>query len=367
MSGGFTPRPPSEIHIRNSKIMGYAVYHLAKSKPSTNASGLGNHIDRKKGKEQCFKHANPELTHLNEEFCKTWQNTPLNEAVEQNIAKLYKGKTAIRKDAVKYISHILTGSHDEMKAIFADPDKKQNWLEANRDWIYKNFRKENIVRFTLHLDEKTPHLHVVTTAVTADGRLSAKELVGNNAKMEALQTSYAEAMKPFDLKRGLKGRATGHLPTSEFYKLVGNAVPSAQVEKKIHNTVEKNSIDLARFSTEIGQIIDDINYGTFWMKSKQNALKLEINKVLETAQVAQVTQSVKAVDTALPHFIQNYATETALRLLREEKERDRFQKENWEFRNERAKLKDEIFKLKNPIVEKKAEKEPEKIDKGFSR
>ena len=37
--------------------------------------------------------------------------------------------------------------------------------------------KENIVRFTLHMDERTPHIHWVFVPITEDGRLSAKEIL----------------------------------------------------------------------------------------------------------------------------------------------------------------------------------------------
>ena len=69
-----------------------------------------------------------------------------------------------------------------MKEIFADKEKSKEWIKENYKFLAKEFGKENIVRFTLHLDEKTPHLHAVTIPLTNDGRLSAKKklLATNN-------------------------------------------------------------------------------------------------------------------------------------------------------------------------------------------
>ena len=62
----------------------------------------------------------------------------------------------------------------------------------------------------LHRDEKTPHLHVVTVNLTKDGRLSAKEILGNPKAMQERQDRYAEQMKSFGLERGLKNTGIDH-------------------------------------------------------------------------------------------------------------------------------------------------------------
>ena len=39
--------------------------------------------------------------------------------------------------------------------------------------------RETIISAVVHMDEKTPHMHLSFVPLTADGRLSAKEIVGN--------------------------------------------------------------------------------------------------------------------------------------------------------------------------------------------
>ena len=94
----------------------------------------------------------------------------------------------------------------------------------------KEFGKENIVRFVLHRDEKTPHLHVVTVNLTKDGRLSAKEILGNPKAMQERQDRYAEQMKSFGLERGLKNTGIDHEDAKAFYARMKQSVESGKVE-----------------------------------------------------------------------------------------------------------------------------------------
>ena len=54
------------------------------------------------------------------------------------------------------------------------------------------------------MDEKTPHLHLCFTPITKDGRLSAKEILGNRAQLSKWQDEFhAHMSKAFPgLQRG---------------------------------------------------------------------------------------------------------------------------------------------------------------------
>lgn len=210
--------------------MGYAVYHGSKGKGS--GGGVGNHIDRTKGMEHTFKHADPDRLSLNKNLIgkNSYSGMKLPEAIDSRIKSGYKGKRAPRKDAVKYLSHVLTGSHAEMKGIFRDQDQMNSWLQKNYDFIAGEYGKENILRFTLHLDEKTPHVHAITVPLTEDGRLSAKEVYGNKAALTARQDRYAEAMQQFGLKRGLKRTGIKHENAKDYYSRIAHAQNNVENE-----------------------------------------------------------------------------------------------------------------------------------------
>lgn len=202
--------------------MGQAVLHFEKHQKPTSGS-LGNHIDRTEGKEYSYRHA--DLSKLDKnvyiklnELCSMPYNQAILKRVEQGYnARNNKGELkAIRKDAVYSVNAVLSGSHEEMKAIEKDPILMDKWIEKNLEFCKNHFGNENITRFAVHLDEKTPHIHCSFVPITKDGRLSANDLIGTGKKLEDFQTVYAAAMVDFGLERGVKSDRTHH--TTEDYR-----------------------------------------------------------------------------------------------------------------------------------------------------
>ena len=70
-----------------------------------------------------------------------WNFIKLLKRIEQGYqAKNKAGELkVIRKDAVKYNTHILTGTHEKMKEIEEDPQKRKEWIDANFEFIKKEF------------------------------------------------------------------------------------------------------------------------------------------------------------------------------------------------------------------------------------
>lgn len=210
--------------------MGFAVYHTEKGK--TSSGGIGNHIDRKVGAEHSYRHADPERRHLNQTFlvnanCKL----PLHQAIETRIKEGYRAPKGIRSDAVKYQTHVLTGTHEDMVQIFSKKESAEAWIKKNYAFMMNEFGKENIVRFVLHRDERTPHIHVVTVPLTKDGRLSAKEIMGNRKDMQARQDRYAEQMKSFGLERGIRNTGIKHESAKEYYARMEEALSVGQPDE----------------------------------------------------------------------------------------------------------------------------------------
>ena len=211
--------------------MGFAVLHIEKG-TAGNVSGLGNHIDRTKH----VLNANPELSGLNFYvrpdssfnrvfFVKERDKRPLKERIKSRIQEGYKGKAAIRKDAVTHLKLVLTGSHKEMKEIEKDPQKLKDWARTNYVFVGEHFGYKNIVEFSCHLDERTPHIHCVVVPLTKDGRLSAKEMIGDRRKLSRLQDIYGNAMnKAFGLQRGLKGSTATHDSVKEYYAKIQSRI-----------------------------------------------------------------------------------------------------------------------------------------------
>ena len=205
---------------KKTVMSSFVVMNVRKGKGSGGA--LGNHIDRTVGKEHMYKNANPDLKQYNRSYKLNYTGT-ISERVNQRISEGYKSKKAIRKDAVKYISLVLTGSHEKMKEIISDKDKYHVWLKNNFDFLKEEYGKENIVKLDLHLDEKTPHFHVIVVPLTKDGRLSAKEIVGNKKQMQERLTRYAEKMKSLGFERGHKMKKAKAKDINQFYNMVNES------------------------------------------------------------------------------------------------------------------------------------------------
>jgi hypothetical protein len=264
--------------------MGYAVLHSEKGK--SGSGGIGNHIDRKKGMEHTFPHADDKLIDENVlgKVYKDRQKISMPEAINERIKEGYKGKKAIRKDAVKFTTHVLSGSHEDMKAIFKDKEKAKEWVDANYAFASKEFGEKNIVRFNLHLDEKTPHIHVVTVPLTEDGRLSAREMFGNKTDMQKRQDRYGEEMKPFGLQRGERRTGIKHEDAKAYYTRMNLA--NAEGLNKENLTVKKKVLGI---ETGIDKDKTLINFEKA-LKAQKVALK---SKDLELEQTKQRLKDAK--------------------------------------------------------------------------
>ncbi|GAA4310324.1 hypothetical protein GCM10023183_28130 [Nibribacter koreensis] len=62
-----------------------------------------------------------------------------------------------------------------MVKLTSEPARFKDWQQANFDFVAQEYGKAKMVRFTLHMYEKTPHIHAVVVPLTEDRRLSAKD------------------------------------------------------------------------------------------------------------------------------------------------------------------------------------------------
>src|SRR5699024_1614922 len=111
-----------------------------------------------------------------------------NKRIKERLEEGYKGKRKIISDAIKLVDGIIT--RDDM--FYEDKEDKEtrHFFEYALEFIKVEYGEENIMYATVHLDEKTPHMHFGFVPLTEDGRLSAKEVLGNKKKMSLLQDKF---------------------------------------------------------------------------------------------------------------------------------------------------------------------------------
>ena len=76
------------------------------------------------------------------------------EAIAVRIKEGYTSNRAIRADTVRYVDTIMSGSHEQMKELEKNGQITE-WAKQSQKLAEDMFGKENIVRFTLHMDERT--------------------------------------------------------------------------------------------------------------------------------------------------------------------------------------------------------------------
>ena len=92
----------------------------------------------------------------------------------------------------------------------ASPEFFQGKANAENDKFFQDCLKFHESRFghiisaVVHYDETTPHLHVISVPLTKDGRLSARDVIGNKAKMSKTQDQFFEQVgRSYGLERGI--------------------------------------------------------------------------------------------------------------------------------------------------------------------
>jgi hypothetical protein len=136
-----------------------------------------------------------------------------------------------RKDAVLCSEIFLSASpeyfrpHDPSMAGEWDDSLMWNFANASKKWLQDNFG-DKCVRAELHLDESTPHIHAYIVPINDKTKqLSHKAMFGGDGrqasiKLSKLQDSYAKALAPLGIERGVKGSKATHTKVKEYYEAV---------------------------------------------------------------------------------------------------------------------------------------------------
>ncbi len=192
--------------------MAKAILRFAKYKGSP-AARLEGHHERKKEKYK----SNPDIDTTRSKY-NVHLITPQMSYKKEIDTRITKAKCRTRKDSVRFIDTIITASPEFFKSKSCDEMVK--FFTHGLEFIKSEIIPENIFSAVIHLDEKTPHMHLCFVPLTKDNRLCAKEILGNSIKMVQWQDKFYEYMIKFypKLERGEPARDTHrkHIPTSVF-------------------------------------------------------------------------------------------------------------------------------------------------------
>jgi hypothetical protein len=265
------PGPPDQgkpwTHLTENLPMGFAVLHYDKQTGSS--PGLSQHIER-----GCYRdsewiewhptNADASRTHLNRELISGKLSR------DERITKRIKdaGIKTLRKDQIRALTLIMSASCEDMQRIMNE-GRFEAWCTSSIRWAQETHGEDNVVSAVLHMDEKTPHLHVTVVPIVqgiskdqayrerkakeaeekgieqkkkrkykkkdpSTNRLCAADVMART-KLKEYQTTYAASVHEYGLTRGIDGSLAKHVDINDWYKTLvteGQALEQELNQKK---------------------------------------------------------------------------------------------------------------------------------------
>ena len=190
----------------------YAILRFQKYK-GPEISQIEAHNERTKEKYASNPDVDPTRTHLNFHLVQ-----PAGAYRDVSNVQIAKANCRTRKDSVRVVEALVTASPE----FFEGKNQKEvrAFFEEAMRFLEKYQAKETFISAVVHMDEKTPHMHLTFVPLTPDKRLSAKDILGGKKKLTQWQDRFWKHMvrKYPDLERGESASKTGrdHIPPRIF-------------------------------------------------------------------------------------------------------------------------------------------------------
>lgn len=229
---------------------------------------------------------------------------------------------------------LFTATNEFFKDMTSDDIKK--WADACMEFVYKDlgYKEEQILHATVHMDEKTPHIHCVVVPLvkkfdkrtnTERYTISKKQYIRDKIHLSELQDKYHARLvgKGFDLERGIKNSDNENIKLKEFKKI------TRKLEKDLntkHDRLDNAILDFNNNMKDSKNVLFDKDY----VKVKKETFD-SMNKVIdETNNLMKVQEKVEHIFNVVDSQVKSY---------------NAIQKENSKLKNEIKNLEDKNNKL----------------------
>ena len=300
----------------------YAILRFAKYKGSE-IGQIEAHNERKKEKYASNPDVDASRSHLNYHLIQPERK--YRAEAERQIAQ---AGCRTRKDSVRVVEVLVTASPEFFKG-----KKKAEIKEFFKEavcFIEKRQGKSTIISAVVHMDEKTPHMHLSFVPLTPDRRLSAKDIVGNKKKLTWWQDEFWKHMvkKWPDFERGESASETGrtHIPPRLFkeaahlnrqrdrlMKLLGEVNPLNAKKKsaEIEALLEQYIPGVERMQTQMKKYTaayKSLEAENAELKKQVDSSKESVRHRLEVTQQLQELEELKrAVENIPPEILDTYS------------------------------------------------------------
>ena len=281
----------------------YAILRFAKYK-GPEIGHIESHNERTKEKYASNSDVDTSRSHLNFHLV-----TPQRKYRAEAEKQIVEAGCRTRSDSVRVVEVLVTAS----PAFFKGKKKGEvrAYFQEALDFIKQNQSPETIISAVVHMDEKTPHMHLCFVPLTEDGRLSAKDIMGNKKKLTWWQDEFWKHMvKKFpDLERGESASLTGrdHIPPRVFKEMTRLTKQKSKLEDLLTGI---NPFNAKSRAEEICKILDTYipsvekmdtllrKYGVAFTKtaSENKKLKTKNAELEESLASAQKVSTLKQIE-----------------------------------------------------------------------
>lgn len=332
--------------------LNYAIFRSEPIMTLPDLAQIGSHNKREKKAYNSnpdikieLSHNNIELVPLSDKYVKGFYNLTLEYKKEHD--ERMKTERADRKRTFNQMLNSLkncvadellfTASKEFFKNMTKDDIKK--WADTCMEFVYQDlgYRKEQILHATVHMDEKTPHIHCVVVPLvkkldkrsnTERYTISKKQYIKDKIHLSKLQDKYHKRLteKGYDLERGIKGSDNKHIKIKEY----------KQITKKVNHelNVRNNRLDKAMndFEEKMKTTKQTLIIDKDFVKVKKDTFESMNNVIEETKKIKELQPKLEHVFNEVDSYTISYRT---------------LEKENQKYKNEVNRLENENDKLKN--------------------
>ena len=230
-----------------------------------------------------------------------------------------------------------------------DKDDIKKWADTCMDFVYKDlgYTKEQVLHATVHMDEKTPHIHCVVVPLvkkydkrtnTERFTISKKHYIRDKLHLSELQDKYHKRLtdKGYDLERGIKNSDSKHIRIKEFKKLT----------RKLENELNIKNVKLSKAIEEFDNNMKtskNIPFNKDHIIISKETFE-SMNKVVEEVQKVETTKKkIEKLFQDIKDYVVSYETL--------EKQNTKYQREILSLENKNIDLQNENNTLKGYIKE----------------
>ena len=213
--------------------MSYCVARMEKMK-SDNLVGIGNHNQRR-----FSNHSNKDIdvskSHLNYDILDKVKSYKTD--IEGYINANKSSKRAVRKDAVLVCEWIITSDSDFFESM--SPADTREYFQTAIDFFAERYGSKNLMYAQVHLDERTPHMHLGIVPFDKDNKLTAKTMFDREA-LQDIQNELPLYMneRGFKVDRGRAGSEAKHLTVQEYKDVQKEIKKQSEVLDEVKKELE---------------------------------------------------------------------------------------------------------------------------------